>query len=78
MHEMSSNLPTWAWQLGYRLEGDLGTVGDLYMYRDGEVVQVWRHPKEAPGMIDIEEIIKKIEYARASKGACSEYPYTQS
>jgi len=58
---MSLNLPTWAWQLGYRLEGNLGTVGDLYLYKDGHVVKTWWHPDEAPNIFEMEEVIKEIE-----------------
>jgi len=61
MRDMSLNLPTWAWQLGYRLEGDLGTVGDLFMSKDGKPVRAWRHPAKVPDIFELEEIIRKEE-----------------
>jgi len=61
VRDMSINLPTWAWYEGYRLEGDLGTVGDLYLYRDGTLVRAWRHPEEAPNIFELEEFLEGLE-----------------
>ena len=63
MIDMSVNLPSWAYNEGYRLEGDLGTVGDLYLYKNGSVVQVWRYPKRVPNIFEMEEAIKEFEHA---------------
>ncbi len=60
--DMSINLPSWARIIGYRLEGNLGTVGDLYLYKNGEVVRVWLYPNKAPNIFELEEIIRGLEW----------------
>lgn len=55
---MSSNLPSRAYNLGYRLEGNLGTIGDLYLSRDGRLIEVWRYPRRAPNIFEMEELIE--------------------
>jgi hypothetical protein len=62
---MSTNLPSWAYNLGYRLEGDLGTIGDLYLYDvEGDPARTWYYPERSPNIFELEEIVKGLEWKR--------------
>jgi hypothetical protein len=65
MKDFSINLPSWAYQLGYRLEGLEGTYDDLYLYKDREVVKRWLWNR-TPNIYEMEEVIKEIEYSNPS------------
>lgn len=61
MRDMSVNLTSQAYYLGYRLEGDLGTIGNLYLYKDGQTVATWFYPKRAPDIFEMEDVIGNLE-----------------
>ena len=60
MHDMSLNLPYWARLQGYRLLGNYGTEGELYLYKGGDLMEVWRTRMETPSIIEIEEFIEDV------------------
>ena len=60
MRDMTLNLPTWAWQLGYELEGDMGSFGDLYLSKYRKVTKKFNY-WEVPNIFEIGEIISGIE-----------------
>lgn len=57
MRDFSINLPTWARQLGYRLEGGTGTYDELYLYKGPRVVKKWNWLERIPNIFEMEEII---------------------
>ena len=58
MRDMSINLPYWAVHLGYTLEGNLGTFGDLWLKKNGEVTKYWRaYWDRAPDIMELEKYI---------------------
>lgn len=60
MYDMSVNLPTWTYYLGYRLEGEKGTFGTLYLYKGFKSIRKFDYWK-VPNIIEIGEIIGEIE-----------------
>ncbi len=60
MKDQSSNLPSWAYQLGYRLMGNTGTYDSLLLLKGFERVKAFDY-WEIPNIIEMEEIIKKME-----------------
>lgn len=67
MRDMSINLPSWAYNLGYRLRGNFGTIGDLCLYKDGSTVRTWYYPKSVPNIFELEELIRGLEWQRYGK-----------
>lgn len=63
MRDMSSQLPTWAWYNGYRLYGEIGTFGDLYLVKDGNTIKVWSWFTEPPpyNICLLDELLTKLE-----------------
>lgn len=61
MRDMSINLPSWALRLGYRLAGDLGTIGELFLYRNDRAIRMWRSTESVPNIIEMEEILRNLE-----------------
>lgn len=64
MRDFSGNLPTWARQLGYRLEGGMGTWDELYLYKGFRVVKKWSWLEREPNIFEMEELINNYEEAR--------------
>ena len=60
MRDMTTNLPTWAWYLGYELEGDLGTFGDLYLTKYRKLTKKFNY-WEVPNIFEIGEIISGLD-----------------
>lgn len=60
-HDWSHNLPTWAYTLGYRLLGGMGTYDDLHLYKGRKLVKTWDWLSKDPSMIELEEIVRGIE-----------------
>lgn len=60
MRDMSCNLPTWAYQLGYRLKGDMGTYGFLYLSKGDRTVREFRFGQD-PNIFEIGDIINELE-----------------
>lgn len=58
--DWSINLPSWAYHLGYRLEGRRGTYDDLELYKDKKIVRMFEW-YEVPDIFEIEEIIREME-----------------
>ena len=54
--DYSINLPAWAIQKGYTLEGMTGQYDYLYLYRDGKTKKIFEWNK-IPNIFEIEEII---------------------
>ena len=65
MRDFSINLPSWAIQLGYKLEGGEGTFDELYLYRDMKIVKKWDWLDRVPNIYEIEEVIQEIESRRS-------------
>lgn len=65
MRDFSINLPSWAIQLGYKLEGGEGTFDELYLYRDMKIVKKWNWLDRVPNIYEIEEVIQEIESRRS-------------
>jgi hypothetical protein len=61
MADLSINLPTWAFWLGYRAEGDYGTYGNLSLFKKGELVKEWSSWERQPNIFELEEFIKEYE-----------------
>ena len=59
MRDFSINLPSWAVREGYRLNGGTGTYGDLYLFRNGNLIRWWEYPKSSPNILEMEDIIVK-------------------
>jgi len=59
------NLSTWAYNLGYRLEGRTGTYDELMLYKGRELKRVFQH-WENPSIISMEEILRDIENKETS------------
>ena len=53
----SINLPTWAYNIGYRLEGEGGTYDDLYLCKDGRVVRL----EAIPNIFELEKLLAEVE-----------------
>lgn len=62
--DWSINLPTWAYQEGYRLEGRRGTYDDLELYKNFRLIRKFGYNK-IPNIIEIEEVIDGIESQEA-------------
>ena len=60
MRDWSINLPSWAYQLGYRLLGGMGAYDVLTLYRGPKIVRTFGY-LEVPNIIEIEEIIEQEE-----------------
>jgi len=58
MRDFSQNLPTWARQLGYRLEGGAGTFDELFLYKRFKLVRTWGWLEEVPNLPEMEEFIR--------------------
>jgi len=65
VRDFSINLPSWAIQLGYKLEGGEGTFDELYLYRDMKIVKKWNWLDRVPNIYEIEEVIQEIESRRS-------------
>ena len=61
MRDFSINLPSWAYNAGYRLEGGMGTYDELYLYKDGKVVRKWSWLERAPNIFELEEEIERLD-----------------
>lgn len=61
MRDFSINLPTWARQLDYRLEGGTGTYDELYLYKGFEVVKRWGWLEKIPNLFEMEEFIRGLD-----------------
>lgn len=61
MADFSLNLPSWAIQLGFRLEGDYGTHGDLALWKDGKFIKAWPYFRPQPNIYEMEEFLNKYE-----------------
>lgn len=57
MKDFSINLPSWAYNEGYRLEGGGGTYDELFLYKDGKVVKRWGWLERIPNIFEMEELI---------------------
>ena len=60
MRDYSINLPSWAYHLGYRLEGLGGTYDSLELWKGFDLVRVFEFDK-IPNIYEIEDIIKELE-----------------
>lgn len=60
MRDMSCNLPTWAYQLGYRLKGEMGTYGCLYLSKEDRTSMQFG-PGPSPSILEIGDIISGLE-----------------
>ena len=63
MRDWSINLPSWAYQLGYRLQGGMGAYDKLELYRNSKTVRIFDY-FEVPNIIEIGEIIEQEESYR--------------
>ena len=61
MKDFSINLPSWAINLGYKLEGGRGTYDELFLYKRGYVVKKWGWLDNIPNIFEVEEVIKGYE-----------------
>ena len=61
MRDLSINLPSWAYHLGYRLEGGVGTYDELFLYKDFRVVRKWEWLERQPSIFEMEEIVGEVE-----------------
>jgi hypothetical protein len=61
MRDFSIVLPSWAVQLGYRLEGGQGTYDELFLYKDFNVVRIWGYLEKSPNVFELEDFIVDIE-----------------
>ena len=61
MKDFSFNLSTWAYQLGYRLQGGTGTYDELELYKENVLVRRWDWLDKVPNILELEEVINGIE-----------------
>lgn len=61
MRDFSINLPSWAYNEGYRLEGGTGTWDELYLYKDMKLIKRWDWLAREPNIFEMEELIKEYE-----------------
>lgn len=61
MRDLSFSLSTWAWQLGYRLQGGTGTYDVLELYKGFRLVRSWNWLERVPNIFELEETISDIE-----------------
>ena len=66
MRDFSVNLPSWAYNTGYRLEGGAGTYDELYLYKDGRVVKKWDWLERVPNISELEEFIEGLNSSTTS------------
>ena len=60
MRDYSINLPSWAYHLGYRLQGLGGTYDSLELWKGFELKRIFEFDK-IPNIYEIEDIIKELE-----------------
>jgi len=60
MRDYSINLPSWAFNCGYSLQGLAGTYDSLELRKGFELIRVFEH-YEIPSIYEIESIIKELE-----------------
>lgn len=73
MRDLSINLPAWAYRIGYRIEGGLGTYGDLFLRKDGAEVDWWNWSERQPNIFEMEELIAERESKEATQGCPATY-----
>lgn len=56
----NKNLPTWAYNLGYKLEGRTGSYDELVLYKERDIKRVFQY-WENPSIVSMEEILREIE-----------------
>jgi len=61
MRDFSSQLPTWTYQIGYRLQGGTGTYDVLELYKGLRLVKRWDWLDEVPSIMELEEIVREVE-----------------
>lgn len=61
MRDFSVNLPSWAYHLGYRLEGGVGTFDELVLKKRFRIVKVWSWLDRTPNLFEMEEVVKEVE-----------------
>lgn len=70
MRDLSVNLPSWAYHLGYRLEGGMGTFDELFLYKGFRIVRTWTWLDRIPNLFEMEEVVKEIEERHNGNTAC--------
>lgn len=64
MRDLSLNVPSWAYQLGYRVFGTMGTYGDFEIWNGFDLLKRFDW-NENPNIMELEEIFREIESEKA-------------
>ena len=61
MRDWSTNIPSWAYREGYRLEGGQGTYDELFLIKRGKYLKRWNCTDRIPNIFEVEELINDFE-----------------
>lgn len=68
MRNLFLSLPYWARLLGYKLEGNLGTYGEMFLYKNSETIKKWSGGDKVPNIFELEDFIVEIEGKKVMQG----------